>query len=864
MTDWEQPHWSGRPQQRDNGRPRLRPNLFAKLARVCARHRITVIAGFLIAALMAYGYAAATLSIDADALPEVTLDEKTANSEAELEKQFPNLDQTIFAIVIGADSNAARAQAERLAAALEGRPDLFASAFVPGTGGFYEKFGFLFLDKDEIAARVAMAHQSQPLYQAMGAAPDLQGLAALVTEIGRAVEQGRSPPGLESLLRAVSGVMEAELAGVSQPLDWPALAGLAADPSSQRWFVIATPMPGLERTAAKFAREVSADLTDVTWLWPRRALGREANPVRDFVVPAGLAALIALTLLVAGLGSVRHAVPVVLAALVTTALASAVAALLAPQLDGATWSFAAAVLAPALMLSIMLVLAHVQARLRGASVEQAIMLASQRRGGLQAIFAMIFMAYWLSWLLRRIPSLGEFASIALLGTLIAFIASVTLVPAALAAFDSDDVPVEKHWLDVAVSAAETTHGRNALQVAGMLVFAAGVFCAVFLPGIRLGERLAPIEPPPLLDTPDSRGAVHILSAPGEAARSVVDGLSRIPEVGAIRWIEQFLPLDADIKITTLRQLEGLLPGLPSPRPPVEQPDISVLFADLEIGLRQIADSAAADGELREAAHRLRRAVSLFGNPELPSQGRVLALEDALFSGLAGLSQTAEQLAKLQVPRLEDLDPALRRRFVTDEGLWRIEVMPKAGVGTLSFAAAIRKVAPDAAGEPVLSLSRNEIMHREAGLAFAGAVTASVVLAFAALRQPLPWLLILPAAAFFFTLASGMAAVMGLALNSAMLAAVSTLAALSVSSAVVIAGWARITSAPSHGAQDSTIRAAILPVLVLAGTVMPLAISTNQPVAELGLMMTAFLIMVAALNAVIVPAMATWLRQVLDR
>ena len=46
--------------------------------------------------------------------------------------------------------------------------------------------------------------------------------------------------------------------------------------------------------------------------------------------------------------------------------------------------------------------------------------------------------------------------------------------------------------------------------------------------------------------------------------------------------------------------------------------------------------------------------------------------------------------------------------------------------------------------------------------------------------------------------------------------------------------------------------------------MPLAISTNQPVAELGLMMTAFLMMVAALNAIIVPAMATWLRQVLDR
>lgn len=864
MTEWEQPHWSGRPQQRDNARPRLTPNLFAKLARVCARHRISVIASFLIAALLAYGYAAATLSIDPDALPEVTLDEKTANSEAELEKQFPNLDQSIYAIVPGADSDVAKAQAVRLAAALANRTDLFSAAFVPGTGDFYRKFGFLFLDKDEIAGRVAMVQQSQPLYHAMGAAPDLQGLATLVTEIGRAVEQGRSPPGLAGLLRAVSGVIEAELSGVSRPLNWPGLAGLVADPSSQRWFVIATPLPGMERAAATHAREISAALKDVTWLWPRRALGRVANPVRDFVVPMGLAALIALTLLVAGLGAVRYAVPVVLTAIVTMALASAVAALLAPQLDGATWSFAAAVLAPALMLSIMLVLSHVQARLKGANVDQAIMLASQRRGGLQAIFAMIFMAYWLSWLLRRIPSLGEFASIALLGTLIALVASVTLVPAALAAFDRDDAAVEPHWLDAAVAAPETTHSRNALQVAGMLVFAAGVFCAVFLPGTRLGERLAPIEPPPLLDTPDSRGAVHVLSAPGEAARGVIADMSKLPEVGAIRWIEQFLPLEADAKVAALRQLEGLMPGLPAPRPPVELPDIAVLFADLDIGLRQIADGAAADEALRDAAHRLRRAVTLFGNPEPPSQGRVLALEDALFSGLAGLSRTAERLATLTVPRFEDLDPALRQRFVTAEGLWRIEVMPKPGVGTLSFAAAIRKLAPDAAGEPVLSLSRNEIMHREAGLALAAAVTASIVLAFAALRQPLPWLLVLPAAAFFFTLASGVAAAMGLALNSAMLAAVSTVAALSVSSAVIIAGWVRISGEPSQVSNESSIRAATLPVLVLAGTVVPLTISTNQPVADLGLILTVFLIMIAGVNAIIVPAIATWLRPVLDR
>ena len=59
----------------------------------------------------------------------------------------------------------------------------------------------------------------------------------------------------------------------------------------------------------------------------------------------------------------------------------------------------------------------------------------------------------------------------------------------------------------------------------------------------------------------------------------------------------------------------------------------------------------------------------------------------------------ERLARIEAPGIDSLDPRLLRRFVSEQGVWRIEVMPRSGTGQLSFAAAVRRAVPEAAGEP---------------------------------------------------------------------------------------------------------------------------------------------------------------------
>jgi len=854
--EWEQPHWSGRPQSPAEPRRKLRPNHFARLARFAAAKRYWVIAAWAIAALLCAAFAAATLTVDPGIDAQVTLDDRTAAVEAELDSRFPGIDQTFLAIINNRDSDAAKAEALKLAAALSERSDLFASAFVPGTGAFYDTNAMLFRGIGDIRARVDQVLLMQPLYHALAAAPDVQGLAALVTEIARAVDQGRSPPGLAQLLAAAAATIEADVQGVSRPIDWPEEAGLSVGTRSPRWFVVATPRHGAERHAAALALQASSPMLNVRWLWPRRALGAVANPLRDFLVPGGLSLFVTLTLLAAGLGSLRMTIAVAASCGVTVAIAAAVAAAIGRTLGGATWSFAGAAIAPAMLSGIVLVLARMQARAKSVSASQSIMLATHRRGAVLSIFAAVFAAVWLSWLMRHLPSVSQFAMIALAAAAAGWAATLTLLPALMAMLGGHRLAEEPHWLDEALAEPSSYHVRNVLDVTAMLVIAAAVFSAAFLPGVRLGERHLPTSPSLFLDTPDARGALHILVKP-EQVPDVVRNLARLPEIGAIRTIDQFLPRDAEAKIAELRRLEGLVPILPAPRPPAGEDTQRDSFARLEEQLTRIATSGASSEPLREAALRLRRSISLYTNPQMPGAGRVLALEDELFAGLGALTRTATRLARLRVPAIGDLDARLLNRFVSADGLWRVEVMPKPGIGLLSFAAAVRRLQPQAAGEPITALASNEIIHHETLLALAVALVGTAILTLAALRNPLAWIAAMLPAAAFITLTAAVATGFDIVLNSAMLAAASTCAAVLICCSVVITEQLTGGNTDRFDARGTAIRAGLLPPVVLAGAVAPLAVSTNPQVAELGGLMALLLLIAAFLCLVLLPPLTRW-------
>jgi multidrug efflux pump subunit AcrB len=510
----------------------------------------------------------------------------------------------------------------------------------------------------------------------------------------------------------------------------------------------------------------------------------------------------------------------------------------------------------------MLCTAFAGCRAKGVAITHAIMLASQRQGAMVTAGSLVFAVMWGAWLLRHLPSLSQFAAIALFATVVSWVVSLTLLPAALSVLAARRPAEETNWLDEALGSNASFHRRNACDALAMIVLAAAIFCAAFLPAVRFGERQLPSTPPPLLETPDARGAVHILT-PQDALDTLVEKLSGLPEVGTIRTVTQFLPPEAPEKIAELRRLSGLTTFEPAFRGPADQAQLTQSFAELEQQLTAIAVGPATSPDLKDAALRLRRSLMLFMSPTPPSPERVAQLEAALFGGLGQLSGRVERLSQLAVPTVESLDPRLLRRFVSEQGIWRIEVMPRSGTSELNFSAAIRRAVPQAAGEPLVSLARNEIIHHETVRALAPALAFTAFLVLVALRNVTAWILTMVPAAAFITLAAAVSVTFRISINASMLAGLSAAIAVLIVCSMRVAGQLS-DNTNSTGAFGLALRAALLPPLALAGAVAPLALSSRPSVSEVGGALAVLLLIAAALSVLLVPTLARWIDTMMGR
>jgi uncharacterized protein len=864
MTNWEQPHWSGRPQEKPDGRARLKPNIFARLARFSARHAAAVILLVLFLASLGAGLAVFSIRLLPASAPAISLDDQTAKAQAALDTLFPGIDRVFYATITNKNSAYARDSAIGVANQLRRHANLFETAFVPGTGPFYDRFGLLYQPAEEVAARVNLVLQLQPLFHALASAPNLEGLAALTQQIANAVAQGRSPPLLEGVLGAAADAVEGEISGAPKPVDWPLLAGLRPVPELTRWFIVAKPVAGQEAAAADAARVISSRINKLDWSFPPHTLdGKPARLTRDLAVPALLSAMVVLIILGGGLASVRQSLAVLAASASCLALSFGIAAGTRPTFDAVTWSLAVAVLAPGFLFSLIVVIGFGEARARGKSVNTALMLAAHRAGPRILGFAAIAEALWLFWLPRQIDSLVLLAEGVSVGIVVAALLSLTLVPALLAAGNQPEEPDDFHWLDDAVATPAGNNLRNARALLALLAMAGALFCAIFIPNVKFGDPQLRTLQAGALDTPTAIGAVHILVKP-EAAPALIENLKKLPEVGAIRSIGQFLPVDAEAKINSLRGLAELLPATAAPQPGTEgalPPDV---LASLDANLLAIANDPSTGEGLRAAAQRLRRSLQLFANAEAPSPARIGQLEDAIFTGLGGLAAEADRLGSLAPPAIADLDEGLRSHFVAPDGQWRIEVLPKPGVTSLSFAAVLRKLSPDVAGVPVVALARNEIMHHESILALGPALALAGLIALAMARRPHRMVVALVPTALALCLCAAALVTSGELIDATALAALSTAIALSFAASLTLALGTDPPKEGGEGEMNVSFRAAILPLALSLAVTAPLVVSGNPAIAEFSYVASLFLMAAILCNALIGMQLSIWLEDLLGR
>jgi hopanoid biosynthesis associated RND transporter like protein HpnN len=318
-------------------------------------------------------------------------------------------------------------------------------------------------------------------------------------------------------------------------------------------------------------------------------------------------------------------------------------------------------------------------------------------------------AAFYSFLPTAYVGLSELGLIAGTGMIIAFLTTVTLLPALLAVLKpaGEAAPVGWAWL------APLDHflDKQRNWVVG-LTLAAVVLGLPLLRGLSfdfnpLNLRSKHVESVSTLldlmrDPDTSPNTIDILEPNLASASAMVEKLKPLPEVANLRTLESFVPKDQDEKLATIDDANFFFantlnpdPVDPAPTPAQTLEAINKTAADLTTTTANLNTPAAAQ------ARRLASALTALAKASPATSEQT---ERVLVRPLMTTLRQVRDLLSAERVTIDTLPPALKSAWVAPNGEVRIEARPS-GDGNDNavlhrFVDAVREVAPEASGVPV--------------------------------------------------------------------------------------------------------------------------------------------------------------------
>jgi uncharacterized protein len=350
----------------------------------------------------------------------------------------------------------------------------------------------------------------------------------------------------------------------------------------------------------------------------------------------------------------------------------------------------------------------------------ALMQAAGKIGVPLTLAAAAVAAGFLSFLPTDYRGVSELGQIAGVGMLIAYITSITLLPALITVLNpvgepepigySALAPVDRflqvHRIPVIV-------GTLAVAVLGspLLYYLTFDFDPIHLrsPKTESISTLLDLGNDPQAGT----SSVNIVAGSLDEAASTAEKLRTLPQVLQARTLLSFVPQDQDKKLALIKDLNRQLgPSLQKPgsaKPPTDAENIAALngMADQLNKIAGNAKGAGADAAKRLAGDLVKLAQA---NEETRSRA-----QNAFVTPLeTGIAQLRAFLSAQPVTK-DNLPAPLKQQWLASDGRARVEVAPKGNTNDTevlrSFARAVVAVYPNATGGPISILESSRTVVR---------------------------------------------------------------------------------------------------------------------------------------------------------
>jgi len=803
-------------------------------------------------------------------------------------KTFPQYLNTILLVIDGATPDLARDASQALAARLKRETDIFKTVYLPGGDSFFEKNALLYLSLEELEDLADNLSRVQPCLARLTRDQSLRGFFSLLTSATEAVRSGENFD-LAPMFDRVSAAIQASLNQNHYEFSWQELIFAEKSNSEERRRIIVV-QPQLDSKdlvpTARAMRELR-QLVRQLQLNPEhgvrvRLTGEAALEYEELISVsrgAGIAGLMALLMvlivLFIGLGSPR----LVIATLVTL-------------LMGLIWTagFATVALGKLNLISVAFAVLYI-----GLSVDYAVHFCmryremlqlghthmSAVRGSGQDIGSSLFLCAistaigFYAFIPTAFTGVSELGLIAGTGMFISLFANLTLLPALLTLFP---ISPKKASPPDQTSLRRSTfllglpvyHARIVL-IGGLLLGLAGL---VLLPQVRFDYNPLNLRDPAtesvstyadLFEQSKTSPWSIAVIAPNEAGSGEHKArLNGVDQVKASITLHDFIPPHQQEKLAIIEEIRLLLgPELleTQARSRADAAQRMAALDDLKTELDRFL-STERKSTLAESGKRLSRSLERFTaaleSADQPAE-MLANLEARLIGSLAANLRSLQNSLSAGTVSMADLPKELVRRWVSPDGRYRINVLPRENVNDNEalnrFVAAVRAVAPDATGAAVISLEAGKAIVRAFQQALFSATIAIAILLIILLQPKSDTLLVLSPLLLAGVLTGAAMVVLDVPFNFANVIALPLLLGVGVDSSIHMVRRYR-TAPPANGnlLQTSTARGVLFSGLTTFCSFGNLAFSSHRGLASMGMVLTVGMGFTLLCTLVVLPAL----------
>ena len=676
--------------------------------------------------------------------------------QIDFDTAFPQLYQRVLVVIDAQTPERAQAAADTLQAALLQKKDVIEAVERTDSLPYFRRNAFLFLPVEQVQRSVTGALNAQPLLATLSSDPSLRGLAIAMGLFAQGVQRGMTKTEeLAPVLNTIAGTFDRIIAGQPAPFSWqPLISGAPPTQQDLRRFIMVKPVldfsalePGHRTTEAIRAAARDAGLTPENGTTVRLT-GDVALADEEFATVAEGAwinnlgtVLIVAFLLWAALRSGKIVVAILLSVAVGLVVTAALGLMMVGALNLISIAFAVLFVGIGADFGIQFSVRYRAERHAHDDLRGALSAAALRAGRPLALAATATACGFLAFLPTVYRGVSELGLIAGVGMIVAFLSSITVLPAALMIFQPGGEPDEIGYRFLAPVDRFLSDKRWFIIGGTLLVVLAGtpLLTRLHFDFNPLNLRSANVESVSTLrdlkrDPNTSYDSVSVMSPTLDEARSLSDRLRQLPQVQRVTDLESFVPQDQQQKLAVIAQASPLLRALERPkRQPATDAETVQSLRNVSALLIQTAGANSGPGAeaMAHVGHDLEMLVSASPATRDLAARTMLEPFDVTLASLRDALQAAPVT-------LADIPDELRRQWIAPDQRARIEVLPRGNANDNAvlrrFTDAVTQIAPDAAGAPIAIQGAGDTIVRAFIEAGAWALLSICILLFAVLRR----------------------------------------------------------------------------------------------------------------------------------